>query len=610
VTVVVVTADTLTSTHFDSRYIHTMSTGDNLTALSLSLCAALDKPPLSTTASSPPGSTAVTTSATSSLASTPCPSFSTPDSPTLPSIPTNQPVKKTFDSYGLSPGSSLTKDFDEVQKKIVEDGILDLEFKHMSQVTVRCIYFLYGRKYAWEEITREARIAKIRAIVDDPEARRRLRNIACPASGHLLMEKKGTFELYIRAALTAKKFFKDKKAKGGFLREPIFRFQQSANCYMPAACVFTTLQSQYDMPDDLQACKPLDVAQAGRKFAIETDKELEYRVVQNGGMCARTFASKLVLNGGTCARTSASKLVGRGPNDVNWQTNDFGMVDVSSLDACAQLVATQFAAGKYGLVTNFHVSQAFRDVGVSEFHDFRKEMKHKENASTPSKKNWKNNLCGMKWGNKKTGQLRLKYIKFDGNNIDTEGKVVHLDYDEEFDEEVEKARRVWEKQLVDMRQEDNERSEKMAQNIPEKWKKTYARSSKADDPTAGTTSSGNAKHAMVLLGTYEDWTYDEMTCRRRKQLYFMLLNSWYSVPLVLVSAAYLKACGAIVSFLVEKLGKPTLELARDERLFGETCLIDGGDEPSNYFVEGCDCRAEFHDVEEEDEDDDKEEDNA
>jgi hypothetical protein len=58
----------------------------------------------------------------------------------------------------------------------------------------------------------------------------------------------------------------------------------------------------------------------------------------------------------------------------------------------------------------------------------------------------------------------------------------------------------------------------------------------------------------------------------------MLLNSWQSMPLVLVSSEYLMACGARVYVLKEKLGEPPATLERDTRVWGESSFFDGGDD--------------------------------
>jgi hypothetical protein len=63
---------------------------------------------------------------------------------------------------------------------------------------------------------------------------------------------------------------------------------------------------------------------------------------------------------------------------------------------------------------------------------------------------------------------------------------------------------------------------------------------------------------MVMLGGWYDEESDPL---------IMMLNSWKSMPLVLVSPSYLAACGAEISFLNAILTEDT-KVARQEGLSG------------------------------------------
>jgi hypothetical protein len=71
---------------------------------------------------------------------------------------------------------------------------------------------------------------------------------------------------------------------------------------------------------------------------------------------------------------------------------------------------------------------------------------------------------------------------------------------------------------------------------------------------------------MVTIGGWKDEEGDP---------YIMMLNSWKSMPLVLVSPGYLVACGARISFLEAKLTKDT-KVARKEGFFGMCGFPDHG----------------------------------
>ncbi len=74
------------------------------------------------------------------------------------------------------------------------------------------------------------------------------------------------------------------------------------------------------------------------------------------------------------------------------------------------------------------------------------------------------------------------------------------------------------------------------------------------------------EHAMVMLGGWYDEESDPL---------IMMLNSWKSMPLVLVSPAYLIACRAEICFLKAKLTQDT-QVARKEGLFGMCGFPDNG----------------------------------
>jgi hypothetical protein len=528
-----------------------MSKDTNLRPASLDMVAVamgrLTLSSLPSTTSSTPGSMAVTSSSSSS--------FDTPSrvsSTTELSTPTNQPVVANYEAIGLSPGSFL-KSFDEVQAKIDEDGILDREeFKELMSILVfRCIYFLYGKGYAWTEDDPKERCNKIHGIVNEPGALSRLCSIACPTAGQLPMTKVWAFALYSRVALTAEHLLEKQDSQGGFPREPFIRLQLSNNCYLAAACVMVSLQLQKDQPEDPEACKPLDVAQMGRRYAIDSDENLERRVLGDKGMSAKRFASALV---------------GVKGDDSGWSTVHFAIG--KNVLVQADSVADSVATGKYGLVTNFRVPEPFKRAAENELKELRDARNRKDNAPKPIKKN----------ANKNTDQLPLRYLKFDGNSIDTVGEVVEVPYHKKFDNKLGQLRQRWEEQSTDIQAKNTERDEKLERSIPRQWQKNPSPTPKSNEPTPGSDGS-SGMHAMVLLGTYSEYKREARKLKWRVHRYFVLLNPWRSAPLVVVSPEYLEACEARVSFLIAKLGKSlphTLE--RDDRLLGETSFLDGGDE--------------------------------
>jgi len=133
---------------------------------------------------------------------------------------------------------------------------------------------------------------------------------------------------------------------------------------------------------------------------------------------------------------------------------------------------------------------------------------------------------------------------------------------------------------------------KVQENIPNEWK------GNADDaplnPVAGDpTPGGSGVHSMVMIGAYEEIKMDVITEKEQSHWYFMLLNSWPHMPLLLVSPAYLMACKARVFFLLDRIDcKPTDDLDRNNKLMGESSFLDGGDDASeaslNFFKDDFD----------------------
>jgi hypothetical protein len=90
---------------------------------------------------------------------------------------------------------------------------------------------------------------------------------------------------------------------------------------------------------------------------------------------------------------------------------------------------------------------------------------------------------------------------------------------------------------------------------------------------------------MVMIGAYNEIKQDEVTYQYRQHWYFMLLNAWKSMPLVLVSPEDLMACSAHVYFLKNRLGcNSDDKLNRSDTLMGECTFPDGGDDKDEASV--------------------------
>lgn len=489
---------------------------------------------------------------------------------TFPSTPKNQPIG-SYEDIGLSPGSM--KPLNEVQDKIKEDCILDEKFETVNILVFRLIVFLYGKGYGWG-LERNERVEMIREIVESAKSRKLLRDVACPVIGHEYLLNDWALELYCRVGLTAKWLFDHKDAKGGFPRgEPILRFQRSANCYAPASCLFVTLQWRIDMPNDPEAQKPLDVSQLARKYALNTDEALRQRVIDNKGMSAVKFASEII---------------GREPDNTAWGMHDFHLRHPTTvLDRAAVLAKIIEKENKFGLVTNFRVYQGFIDGAKEETKKFQETMK--EEGVKP--RGILDRLLGRKKKKaakkKNNNSIALGYRKFEGFDPYTKGESVNILYDKKLDKKQKELREIWEQQAADVKEKlDKHSDEVLAVNVPKgRWQDPSVeavQTPKSADPTPGADGSG--RHAMVLLGTFSEYKKDALTKKKRKHIYFVLLNSWHSMPLVVVSPEYLMACEALIYCLKGELGQPTEDLERDTRVWGESSFCDGGDDSRACLV--------------------------
>lgn len=80
---------------------------------------------------------------------------------------------------------------------------------------------------------------------------------------------------------------------------------------------------------------------------------------------------------------------------------------------------------------------------------------------------------------------------------------------------------------------------------------------------------------MVILGMWKEKKLIPFADREEDEYYFMLLNWWRNMPLVLVSARYMQACFGKVHFLKNKLTE-IRPFKRNEGLVGECFFDDGG----------------------------------
>lgn len=448
----------------------------------------------------------------------------------LPTIKSKLFQTSSFEELGISPGS-LKVTLEEAEDRILQDGILD-EFpgsKDDENAEFRsCILFLYAGEFFWK-LTKEERISKIKQCLDRQSGSyKRLRMLAFSDSTDKVSFGETCFGLYFDMASTARIFFAQQNVVGGFPREPFERVQSSSCCYMVSACVWYSLQLQADLPEVPE--EPIDVSHFARR-TMNSDYKLEKRVVENVG------GSSFEL---------VKELTGRTHED-DWIKLQFHKSNVDLSGLCS--IALGFLEKRrLGLVTGFIVTSNFKN---------RAQDRQRRG---------------------------MGYWRFDAIDIDCEGEFVTVQEDDKCEAERARLHNHWQDQKTQAENKSKKRREFVALPSP-----THLFS--ADDVDAKesavvenelTRASATSippgaepepRHSMVMLGGYKVVENDQ------PKHYFMLMNWWRGMPLVVVSADYLRACQCRVVFLDEKLTKNS-QMDRKHALFAEAVCPDQGEDVS------------------------------
>jgi hypothetical protein len=137
-----------------------------------------------------------------------------------------------------------------------------------------------------------------------------------------------------------------------------------------------------------------------------------------------------------------------------------------------------------------------------------------------------------------------------------------------------RLRELWDQQKIDADERKEERRSKMENILPSNLfdhdntnSGTLSRWGRVPgNILLGDRTPSSGYHAMVLLGTLKEG----------ENISFLFLNSWPSMPLVLVSLGYLRTCKAKVYFLKRALSEST-SFKRREGFVAECLFGDGGE---------------------------------
>ena len=425
--------------------------------------------------------------------------------------PQNKPIEISYELLGLTPTKMLP--ICDVLTQMEDDGAWEITTTKKC-LTYRLIVFLYGKGY-YRTLSSDERINRIKQCIKPVGNRARLSAICCSHESHQVLAHACGFKTYFFMASTARMFFEQPNARGGFPVDAYYRVQNSSNCYIVAVCMYLTIKLQRDHPEQNQL--PIDVGYIGRNYVVDTREGLEGRVIHDRGENAMTLCQKII------------------GKDNCWEkvNCDIGayMKEQAYRDRQRRTLDDILDGNNTGLVTGFCVCNNFRGQG--------KEIE--ENG----------------------------YWKFDGNSVDCKGEFVTMAADDKATAESERLRTMWDEQLQQAKDAKKSNNRKMNEVIDDVSPRTDDAKDSSETNSTEPESDSEGKHAMVMLG----FVTEEIDGKKKR--FYMLWNWWASMPLVLVSFEYLVACRCLIWFFPVKLdANITKTVKQSKALAGECCFPD------------------------------------
>ena len=439
----------------------------------------------------------------------------------------------TYENLNISPGCKIP--LAETEQRIINDKIIKILEAERDFKIKQCLLFLYANEFFWNK-SPEDRIRNVKDCVLNKSCLERLYRISVSDHTDMFIKTDNAFEAFCNVAATVEVFFNpEPRASNAGLAKMMnkirtrkrkvvgtgFSKEPFLRVQTSSNCFLVAVCVWYTLI--LQDRKPND--KLNEKPVDVARAARKYLLKDDDDLLNR-----VVHNKGRKAIELLKKMIERDVQE-DWDSVLFNLNPRRQAIKLGEIMLQNLETYGVGILTNFSVQSDFK-------------VKDKE---------------------KKDG---LGYWKFDALDIDCVGEWVSLQPETKKIEELKRMREQWNDRWTKNRNAQDERM---------KGRVLFKSESKSDEvgtqPNTSRNQNGDEQctHAMVVLGGYKD----------KNKFFFFLLNWWAKMPLVLVSADYLKACGCRVYFLMVEPEKDEVE--RKDAQYAECNFPDGGEYDDGSF---------------------------
>jgi hypothetical protein len=419
----------------------------------------------------------------------------------------------SYKEINLSPTCKIS--IDNAEEKMFDDGIPD-QIKDLFGIDIlsgnvdedaaqeekktikQCLLYIYGNEFFVTKNKGERIDLVLKSLTRENKCRQRLYMIAlADTKDRIIRTKNESTDLYY-VALTVRAFFdqKEKNVFGkGFTKKPFLRIQRSNNCFLVAACVYYSLALQLQYPNDDTNRYPIDIGEAGRRFVLNNDTNFVSTVIKDEPRQMYPLAVDLTQTNNE-------------DDSVYWSYVSFKPRQSMDVHNKCQHVKDYLDVYGVGLVTEFKLHKAFQQT--------RKKRRGAGYLLFDGRED-----CDGTWIKMETTTLQQEKTKRE-LDIVPEGEVLFVD--------------------------DDGRSSTPTKTSALATEETYSPSTSLENSKKDTDRQTAVAeyHAMVVIGGYEE----------NGKYYFLLLNWWIQMPLLVVSEDYLQCAQPKIRFFEGLFPKP------------------------------------------------------